>query len=489
MAKIKLDLDRQRGKINSNIYGNFIEHLGRCIYGGIYDEESPLSDKNNIRQDVLEAAKDLNIPHLRWPGGNFVSGYHWMDGIGPVEERPNKQELAWDTVETNKFGTDEYMEYCELLDTEPHLCVNMGNGTMEEAQNWVEYCNADTDTKYANLRRQYGQEEPYDVKYWGLGNEIYGEWQIGHKDVHDYVKAAKEFGKVMKRVDPSIELIACGAGTPEWDRVVVEELGGLVDYISTHMYVGNPDNDYYDYMATSEKVERRLEMLEGIINSVMHDVAPSERPKIAFDEWNVWYRTHPDPGEDPSYETRHILEEHYNQEDALVVAMFLNSFTRHCDSVKMANLAQLVNVIAPMMTKKEDLFKQTIYYPLYLYANHNKEIGLRAYTQCGSYEARETTINYLDVSASSDIEEEEVVLNVINRRKEETVSAEIESQKGSFHDQVEIYELSGEGIKDKNSFQQKDKVTVEEKRIDAGNPLEYDFPPHSLTVMTLPVSK
>ncbi|HEX2742216.1 MAG TPA: hypothetical protein VHM69_17385, partial [Rubrobacter sp.] len=202
MAKIKIDLDRGIGELDRRIFGGFIEHLGRCIYGGVFEEGSPLSDDRGYRLDVLEAAKGLRIPILRWPGGNFVSGYHWTDGIGPREERPRKTELAWFTEESNRFGTDEFIEYCRLLDTEPYICVNMGTGTMDEAQAWVEYCNGTGDTYWANLRRENGREEPYNVKYWGLGNEMYGEWQIGALSADDYVRKAREFAKVMRWTDP-----------------------------------------------------------------------------------------------------------------------------------------------------------------------------------------------------------------------------------------------------------------------------------------------
>ncbi|MGI9123036.1 MAG: alpha-N-arabinofuranosidase, partial [Rubrobacter sp.] len=210
MARIKIDPDRRIGELDRRVFGGFIEHLGRCIYGGVFDEGSSLSDDRGYRRDVLEAARGLRIPILRWPGGNFVSGYHWTDGIGPREERPRKTELAWFSEESNRFGTDEFIEYCRLMGAEPYICVNMGTGTMDEAQAWVEYCNGTGDTYWANLRRRNGHEEPYNVKYWGLGNEMYGEWQIGALSAEDYVRKAREFAKVMRWTDPSIELVGCG---------------------------------------------------------------------------------------------------------------------------------------------------------------------------------------------------------------------------------------------------------------------------------------
>ena len=208
MARITVDLDRQIGRVDRRIFGGFIEHLGRCIYGGIFEEGSPLADERGFRTDVLDALRPLKMPLLRWPGGNFVSGYHWIDGVGPRDERPRKSELAWLAEESNRFGTDEFIEYCRVLDTDPYICINMGTGTIDEAQAWVEYCNGTGNTYWANLRRKNGHEEPFNVRYWGLGNELYGGWQLGASTADDYVKKGREFAKVMKLTDPSIELIS-----------------------------------------------------------------------------------------------------------------------------------------------------------------------------------------------------------------------------------------------------------------------------------------
>ena len=272
MATITIDIRRRIDTIDPNIYGNFIEHLGRCIYGGIYEPTSTLSDERGFRMDVMRAVQQLKVPVLRWPGGNFVSGYHWMDGIGPKEKRERKMELAWHTVETNQFGTDEFIEYCRAVNTEPFICVNMGNGTMDEAQNWVEYCNGTEDTYYANLRRQNGYDEPHNVKYWGLGNEVSGHWQIGHKEPEEYANAALEFAKVMKWMDKNIELIACGScmqntGDMNFNRIVVEKLTDIADYLSIHMYVNNREDNYYEYMGTSEHIEKYIRTVRGIIEA------------------------------------------------------------------------------------------------------------------------------------------------------------------------------------------------------------------------------
>src|SRR5262245_25590689 len=239
MARIGIDLARRIGTVDRRIFGNFIEHLGRCIYGGLYDEGSRLADARGFRTDVLDAARPLRIPVLRWPGGNFVSGYHWLDGVGPKDARPRRSDLAWYAEESNRFGTDEFIEYCRVLGTDPFICVNMGSGTMDEAQAWVEYCNGTGNTSWAQLRRRHGHAEPYRVRYWGLGNEMYGSWQIGNLNAHDYVKKARAFAAVMKRTDPSIQLVSCGQnGWSEWDEIVLSGLAEFVDFHSIHLYTG-----------------------------------------------------------------------------------------------------------------------------------------------------------------------------------------------------------------------------------------------------------
>ena len=236
MAKIKVAPDRKIGRVDRRIFGSFIEHLGRCIYGGVVDDGSPLANEHGFRTDVLDAARALRITTLRWPGGNFVSGYHWTDGVGSPKGRPRRIELAWRGEEPNTFGTDEFIEYCRALGAEPYICVNMGSGSMDEAQAWVEYCNGTGNTSWANLRRTNGHAAPYNVRYWGLGNEMYGTWQIGASTAEDYVKKARAFAAIMQWTDPSIELVGCGQwGWTDWDRTVIDGLAPYVRYHSVHL--------------------------------------------------------------------------------------------------------------------------------------------------------------------------------------------------------------------------------------------------------------
>ncbi|GCE09794.1 alpha-N-arabinofuranosidase [Dictyobacter aurantiacus] len=490
MARIKIDTARRTGTIDRNIYGGFIEHLGRCIYGGIYEEGSSLSDEHGFRKDVMEAVKGLHPPILRWPGGNFVSGYRWTDGIGPVEQRPARLELAWHSVENNHFGTDEFMRYCEVMNIEPYICVNMGTGTMDEARDWVEYCNGTGDTYWANLRRQNGHPEPYNVKYWGLGNEMYGQWQIGHLSAEDYVKKAREFAKVMKWTDPSIKLVGCGQnGWNDWDQTVIEGLAPLMDYYSLHLYTGS--DDYYSNVLAPALVDFALETCQAMIERARFNQKLDHPIHIAYDEWNVWFRQR---------SAESALEERYDLADALAVSSYLNSFVRHSDTVKMANLAQMVNVIAPIFTSKEDLFLQTIYHPLRIYEEQMQEVTLDAYVDCKQLTLTEDQeksrwpqsiaslgpFKVLDVSVTSDQQGHELAIAVVNRDQEEDHTTTIQFADPTTISQGRIYQVNATDPNTSNSFEHPDAVTVQERQLElADGNLTYTFPAHSLTVLRL----
>ena len=487
MARIKVDLDREVGKLDRRVFGGFIEHLGRCIYGGVFDEGSPLSDERGFRRDVLEAAEKLRIPILRWPGGNFVSGYHWMDGIGPREERPRKMELAWHTEESNRFGTDEFIEYCRALGTEPYICVNMGTGTMDEAAAWVEYCNGTGDTYWANLRRENGHEKPYNVKYWALGNEMYGPWQIGALSAGDYVKKARQFAKVMKRTDQEIELISCGLnGWSEWDRIVIEGLAPFVEHHSIHLYTGS--DDYWSNVLAPHQAGRAIDTCRTFIDRARYEQGIDRSIHIAYDEWNVWFRERDETSG---------LEERYNLSDALAVATYLNIFFRRCETVKISNLAQMVNVIAPIFTSEDGLFLQAIYHPLRLYAEHAQETVLDAYIDCETYDLtrEEETSSWphrvsdlgpfevLDVSATCDASGRDLTLFVVNRDPGNGVTATIQLTDASFAGEATVYEVTGPDPDAVNSFG-KQPVGVEEHLVKpSGSSFEHSFPACSVTIL------
>jgi alpha-L-arabinofuranosidase len=497
-ARIKLDPDRSIGEVDPLIYGNFVEHLGRMIYGGIYEPGSPLADEHGLRQDVMEAIRELNPTILRYPGGNFVSNYHWMDGVGP--ERKGQIDLAWHVLEPNTFGTNEYMEFVRQVGAEPYFTVNMGTGTIEEAQEWLVYTNIAEGPYFAELRKKHGYPDPYGIKYWSLGNEMDGFWQIGHMNAEDYVKKALEAAKMMQRTDPSIKLVAAGssnyrpnADPMHWNRTVLEGLRDVVDYLAIHIYVGNPDDNYYNFVSTPLVMEQRTDLLRGLINEVMQTADRGDRDPIyvAWDEYNVWYRAR----SGDALRGREALEEHYNLEDAIVIAGFLNGFVRNADVVKMANMAQLVNVIAPIFTNKEGMFKQTIFYPLALFANNVRGTSLDVLVDSETYDTeeffiglgeqttRQLDVPYLDVSATLQ-EDGTVLVNVVNRHLDQAIAADVIAQEGAFGGPFEVYEVNGPDVKAMNDFDQETVKTEQKPDVSvSGAQFTYTFPPHSFTML------
>ncbi len=498
-AVIKIDTDRTIGEVNNMIYGNFVEHLGRCVYEGIYEPGSPLANEKGFRTDVLDAVKNLGVPIIRYPGGNFVSNYHWLDGVGPLEERVPRMELAWGRLEPNKFGTNEFMEFAREIGTEPYFAVNMGTGTIEEAQQWVEYCNVKEGPYYAELRKKHGYPEPHGIKYWSLGNEMDGFWQMGHLNAIDYTKKAREAAKLMRLTSPGIKLIAAGSSNYRpnadpngWNWTILDELKNDIDYIALHIYVGNPEDNYYKFVSTPLVCEERTKIARGMIERVMQDANRRNRDPIyiAWDEYNVWYRARGGG----SVQGRIALEERYNLEDALVIAGFLNVFIRNADIVKMANMAQLVNVIAPIFTNEKELFLQTIYFPLQLYSQHAQGTSLDVYVGCETYDTdeflvglgergtRQEEVPYLDVSAT--IKDGELMIAVVNRHKDESITTDILCQTGEFAGEFEVYEVNGPDIKSSNDFGKELVKTINKPAIKAkGEKISYAFPPHSLTMI------
>ncbi|MCH4099044.1 MAG: alpha-N-arabinofuranosidase [Prevotella sp.] len=475
-ATIKIDVDRPIGQIDPLIYSNFTEHLGHCVYQGIYDPSSPCSDQDGFRTDVLEGVNKLNVPLVRWPGGNFASGYHWEDGIGPKSERPVCIDLAWGAREDNSFGTDEFMKWCRKADVQSYLCVNLGTGTPEEAAHWVEYCNCPTGTKYADLRSKYGHPSPYHVTYWGLGNEVDGPWQIGHKNVADYSKIALETAKLMKWTDKNIRLIAAGSSNYgadwiNWNRTVINTLADHADFISLHNYEGNTNDDYYAFMASTEFCDKVIRITEDLIEQAKIEGKLHHPMYIAFDEYNASYNS---KGDNAAKNT-------FNMEDALVVAQFLNTFVRHADVVKMANMAQLVNLLGPMMTTKDGIWYQTIFFPLELFANHCFGISLSPTVLSPTFRANGLEHPDLDVSASYDPSKKVMVINVVNRCKDKAITTCIIDQSNIWGRSAAASTVNGDSPKSMNSLDRQEVKVVEQSLKIKGHELIYHFEPHSFT--------
>jgi alpha-N-arabinofuranosidase len=502
--RISVDLDRRIGSIDRNVFGGFVEHLGRCVYGGIYEPGSPRAGADGLRTDVLEAARRLRYANVRYPGGNFVSAYRWRDGVGPVEERTARYEPAWDAVEPNSFGTNEFIGFCRQLGAEPYLVVNAGDGDMREARDWVEYCNGTQATAPVRLRQAHGFDAPHGVKYWGIGNEVDGPWQVGYKTAQEYARTYTEYAKVMRWTDPGIKLLASALSYWEGDpleriALLLEQAARHIDYLSIHWYVGDPVGDLPAYLAVSELIEERLRIIEGLALATTLRRPPMAPIPIAVDEWNVWYKSPPDP-RDPAFDQ---LEETYDLADALVVAMHFNAFFRHARSVRMANLAQLVNVIAPMTATTDDLLLQTTYYPFELYAETAGPVALDVAWSSDTYSARRiddnlrpteavgerTGVRKIDVSATVDDAARRLVVFVVNRDVEGPREVQVDIAPARPGADVEVHTITGAHPGAVNTFEDRATVTRSTATRDLGGGPAFvvELPAHSVNALVFTV--
>lgn len=418
------------GKIDPRIYGSFIEHLGRAVYGGIYEPDHESADDLGFRTDVLELVRQLNVPIVRYPGGNFVSGYNWEDGTGPKEARPKRMELAWQVVETNQVGIDEFQEWARRAGSDVMMAVNLGTRGPQEARDCLEYCNGTLDTHYANLRRKNGFSEPFGIKVWCLGNEMDGPWQICGKTAEEYGRIAAETAKMMKWTDPSIELVACGSSNfdmptfGDWELTVLDHTYDYVDYLSLHQYYGNPDDEPLDYLCCALDMDAFIRSAAAICDTVKAKKHSGKTLNLSFDEWNVWFHSNDADAKMEKWQTAPPqLEDVYTFEDALLVGSMLMTLQNNCDRVKMACLAQLVNVIAPIMTENGGkAWAQTIFYPFYLASRYGRGTALRTAVSCDTFSTRKhEDVPYLGSSVVYNAEKDELVLFAVNRSMEEAI--------------------------------------------------------------------
>ena len=459
-AKMIIEKDFKISEIDPRIYGSFIEHLGRAVYGGIYEPGHPEADENGFRKDVINLVKELNVPLIRYPGGNFVSGYNWEDGVGPLENRPQRLDLAWKTTETNEIGINEFMKWANMANAEVNMAVNLGTRGIDAARNLVEYCNHPSGSYYSDLRISHGVKEPYKIKTWCLGNEMDGPWQIGHKTAEEYGRIACEAAKVMKWVDPSIELVACGSSNramptfAEWEATVLDHAYDHVDYISLHQYYGNQEDDIANYLALSLEMDDFIRSVISIADYVKAKKRSKKTINLSFDEWNVWYHSNEaDKLIEPWSVAPPLLEDHYNFEDALLVGCMLITLLKHADRVKIACLAQLVNVIAPIMTeKKGKAWKQTIYYPFMHASNFGRGVVLNPLVSSPKYDSKDfTDVPYLESTAVYNEETEELTIFAVNRNQEDSLSLTCDIRNFEGYSVVEHLVLENENIKQTNS--------------------------------------
>lgn len=425
------------GPVRRRTFGSFVEHLGRCVYTGIHDPEHPNADADGFRRDVVELTRELGVSTVRYPGGNFVSGYRWEDGIGPVEQRPRRLDLAWHSTEPNLVGVDEFLRWTALAGVEPMMAVNLGTRGVQEALDLLEYCTVRSGTRLSDLRRAHGAAEPYDIRMWCLGNELDGPWQLGHKSAYEYGRLAAETARAMRMIRPDLELVACGSsgsGMPtfgEWERVVLGEAYEQVDMVSAHAYYCEEDGDLGSFLASAVDMDRFVESVVATADAVRAQKKLSKRVHVSFDEWNVWYvhraESRPPSGDDWPVAPV-LLEDRYHVADAVVVGSLLISLLRHTDRVHAASLAQLVNVIAPIMTEPGGrAWRQTTFHPFAQASRFARGDVLQVAIDAPTYEtARFGDVPLVDAVATRDEATGEVALFAVNRSQGEPAVLDVD---------------------------------------------------------------
>jgi len=433
-AKMIIDKDFKIAPVDKRIYGSFVEHLGRAVYDGLYQPDNSLSDEDGFRKDVLELVKELDVPMIRYPGGNFVSNFFWEDSVGPLSERPARLDLAWRTLEPNSFGLNEFMKWTKRANSEAMMAVNLGTRGIADAANILEYCNHPGGTKYSDLRIQHGIKDPHNIKVWCLGNEMDGPWQLGSKTMHEYSRLAEETAKAMKLIDPTIELVSCGSSFrdiptfPEWEAVTLERTYDYVDYVSLHQYYGNRDNDSNDFLAQSDDMEDFIRTVIATCDYIKAKKRGKKDIYLSFDEWNVWY--HSNAADDDIMKNNPwtvgppMLEDIYTFEDALLVGLMLIVLLKHADRVKMACMAQLINVIAPIMTDAGGgaAWRQTIFYPFMHASKYGRGVVLQPILDSPKHgTAKHDEVTDIESVSIWNEETEELTILAVNRNLAEDV--------------------------------------------------------------------
>jgi alpha-L-arabinofuranosidase len=479
-AKIKIDTERSIGEIDPKIYGVFMEPIqlsGRrglpdspqinTLYGTIYDPASPLADENGFKKNYIEAMKELKVTNMRWPGGNFLMGYNWQDGIGPKSQRPARINMAWGGIDNNHVGTDEWFALNKSMGSENVVAVNLGLGTIQDAAYWLEYCNYPKGTYYSDLRAKNGHPAPYKVKIWDLGNEVDGKpWELGHKNAEDYIEVAREAAKAMIAVDKDIDLVGCGSSWysknewDNWNRKILMGIGDKIKYLSIHSYWENSP-DYYTHMGDGAKIfDDRIKITAGEIEAVSNTQGFKNPIYLSIDEWGAFGR---------------------NFMSVLPVAQSFNSFIRHADVVKMTNFTLLTSLLSS--DPKKGTFKSPLFYIFKAYSNNCLGSAVDTYVNCDTFNTEKYKgIAYLDVSATFSKEANAVFINVVNRHKDKAITTDIISTSGDFSGKAEASLITGKDMQEAFVFdKQQDYVPVKSNVETKNNQFTYTFPPHSFT--------
>lgn len=487
-AKVIVDKDYVISKVDDRIYGSFVENLGRCVYGGIYEPGHVTADENGFREDVIELVKELNPPIIRLPGGNFVATYVWEDGVGPKENRPCKPDLAWKCIETNQVGTNEYMDWLKKVNAEAMMTVNVGTRGILDALNLLDYCNRKGGTYYSDLRRLHGYEEPHNIKTWAVGNELDGVWQVGQTTPFEYARIARETAKAMKRQDGSIEIVAAGSAGQEystfgvWEQTLIEEAYPYIDYISLHQYYRNDEQDTSNFLAKTLAFDDYINSIGSLIDYMKVKNKATNDIYISLDEWNVWYHTRAKDMKDIKLRgdewpiAPHLLEEPYNFEDALVVGAMLIALLRNSDRVKIAAYAQLINVLAPIMTDDNGRsWKNTIFYPIYYTSKYGRGTAIKSIISCEKYDSKDfTDVPVIDAVAVVSKEGDELTIFAINKSMEDDITLSLDLRSFGTVSLKEIIILKNGDVYAINSLQYGEKVKPISKKIEDQREIKLD---------------
>lgn len=493
-ATLDILLDHVVGTREFNIFSHFLEHFHRQIYGGVYDPDSRFADKNGFRTDVIDALKRIKTPVIRWPGGCFVSAYPWKKGVG--KDRIPYYDKAWRVEEPNTFGTDEFVAFCRAVGAEPYICTNAGTGTPEEMSDWVEYCNLNIG-EWAALRKANGYAEPFNVKYWSIGNENWGWWEMGAKTADEWSRFTLESAKMMKRVDPHIELSVASIPDLDWNIKVLREAGDFLDWISIHGYwsfvsdTGIFESDYDTIIARAYEPEERIQRTEHILGALGY----LGKIRIMFDEWNLRGWCHPGFFEigdvDHKLMDRNDINSHYTMADAVFTACFLNACLRHSDTVGMANFSPIVNTVGAIFTHRDGIVLRPTYHVFDLYTNHTYENIVHSVLRSPSFDVQSDkgtvkTVRQLDAIVTQDAQTDQFSIVLVNLHGEDTVTCQIRGLDGHASEQVKIQTLNGDSVTAYNDIDRPEDVKIHQQTWTnvSWEPFEFECPAHSVTVIT-----
>ncbi|MER5181261.1 alpha-N-arabinofuranosidase [Streptomyces sp. NPDC002896] len=469
-ARFTLDPAFAVGDVNPRLFGSFVEHLGRCVYTGIYEPGHPTADEAGLRTDVLELIRELGVTAVRYPGGNFVSGYKWEDSVGPADERPRRLDLAWRSTESNRFGLSEYIAFLRKIgpQAEPMMAINLGTRGVAEALELQEYANHPSGTALSDLRVTHGDKDPFDIRLWCLGNEMDGPWQTGHKTAEEYGRLAAETARAMRQIDPKLELVACGSSSQsmptfaDWEAKVLAEAYDLVDYISLHAYYEETDGDRDSFLASAVDMESFIENVVATCDHIGARLKSKKKINLSFDEWNVWYQSRPNPHQVEDWqEAPRLLEDNYSVTDAVVFGSLLIALLRHADRVTVACLAQLVNVIAPILTEPGGpAWKQTTFFPFSQASRYGRGQVLDVRVDSPAYETKKFgEVPLLHATAVRDPETGAVTVFAVNRSQTEPLPLEVALNGLELTSVVEHTALADADPEAKNTLDEPERVT------------------------------